>query len=100
MGDHHRSMPLTMTTDAVKEKFKPVWALMDKNNDGVLDFQEIVSVTQGNEAAAEGMMAQFGEKKEGKVTFDQYMGVMLKSISSDEEVDQIVAGMTAALSGG
>merc|ERR1711998_582592 len=86
--------------EATKEKFKPVWALMDKNSDGVLDFKEICLITQGNEAAAEGMMSQFGETKDGKVTFDQYMDLLLKTIPSDEHADQVVAGMTAALSGG
>ena len=83
-------MPLSLSQEAVKERFKPLWALLDKNGDGALDLEEVCAVTRGNASAAAALMKQFGKEKDGKITFDEYMDMMIRGISSDEEVDQIV----------
>jgi thioredoxin-like negative regulator of GroEL len=85
-------MPLTMSDEDVKEKFKPVWALMDTNGDGVLDVEEIMKATKTGEEAAKKMIEMMDTDKDGKVSMDEYLAKMIPTLGSDEELDQVVAG--------
>ena len=87
-------MPLTMTEDAAKEKFKPMWARMDTNGDGFLDVQEIMKACKINEGQAKALLEHLDTNKDGKVSFDEYMNHLLKSVASDEELDIILAGLS------
>ena len=82
-------MPLTLSVDAVKEKFKPLWAVMDKNSDGALDIAEVQGMmAQSGRAGTKGeamwVMQHYSQDETGKITFEHYISKMIEDIRSDE----------------